>query len=174
MAGTSDRGRFTGKQTNPSRGRNMKLQSSMVRNSLLGVVSLFFLAIFAGPAASQDTSSQQSKEATRAKFPAAKAQGAAPADADADASVEQEKSPKAEKDSPDAIRKRDEWFHKQRASANGHIPSGAHRLALEHMQSMMEKEGKLIRRADGTMQEVTPEGTAVSTSWSPIGPAPTT
>jgi Bacterial Ig-like domain (group 3) len=179
MAGTSDRERFTGSKTNPSRGRNMKLQSSMLRNSLLGVVSLLFLAIFAGPAASQDTSSQQNNEATRAKFPAAKAQTSAPADADADANVEREKSPKAEKDSPDAIRKRDAWFYKRRASANGHIPAGARAQALAHRDRMMEAEGKLIHRPDGSIAEVAaPPSSAlaspVTSTWTSVGPTPTT
>jgi len=39
---------------------------------------------------------------------------------------------------------------------------------------MMEREGKLVRRADGTMQEVAPQGFASSSAWSPIGPSPTT
>src|SRR5882762_2174078 len=30
-----------------------------------------------------------------------------------------------EEDSPEVIRKRDEWFYKQRSSANGRIPAGA-------------------------------------------------
>jgi hypothetical protein len=156
--------------SNLQRGRNMKLQSSIFRNSLL------VLAVFpALPAAAQSTpdGSPAAQQAAGAKFPAAKSQASGAASADADAKSQTAREPKAEKDGPDAIRKREEWFHKQRASANGHIPSGAHRQAFQHMQTMMEKEGKLVRRADGTIQEVAPQGLALTTSWSPIGPSPT-
>jgi hypothetical protein len=151
----------------------MKLQSSILRRSLfLLAVFLAFPALHAAAQSNPD-SPQSAQQATRARFPAAKSQASQAASADADADSQTAKEPKADKDSPDAIRKREEWFHKQRASANGHIPSGAHRLAFQHMQSMMEKEGKLVRRADGTIQEVAPQGLALTTAWSPIGPSPT-
>src|SRR5260370_272268 len=79
----------------------------------------------------------------------------------------------------DQIRKREEWFYKQRSSANGHIPGAARNKAFQHMQRMMEAEGKLVRRADGTYAAVsgqaafTPQGAATS-AWTSIGPTPTT
>src|SRR6266851_344065 len=79
----------------------------------------------------------------------------------------------------DQIRKREEWFYKQRSSANGHIPGGARNKAFQHMQRMMEAEGKLVRRADGTYAAAsgqaafTPQG-AVTSAWTSIGPTPTT
>src|SRR6266851_7290706 len=79
----------------------------------------------------------------------------------------------------DQIRKREEWFYKQRSSANGHIPGGARNKAFQHMQRMMEAEGKLVRRADGTyavasgQAAFTPQG-AVTSAWTSIGPTPTT
>jgi hypothetical protein len=77
-------------------------------------------------------------------------------------------------DSPELIRKRDEWFYKQRSSANGHIPVGARFKAFQHMQRMMEAEGKLLRRPDGSYAAAT-TGQAVSTPvWASIGPTPTT
>jgi len=151
----------------------MKLQSSILRNSLLFFASFFLLAITHGSTAAQEKPATKTEEATRAKFPAAKTQAPEPVFTEADTDSQSAKEPKADKDGPDAIRKREEWFHKQRASAKGHIPGGAHRRALEHMQSMMEREGKLVRRADGTMQEVAPQGFASSSAWSPIGPSPT-
>jgi hypothetical protein len=151
----------------------MKLQTSVVRGFLLFAPSLLLFAIFQGSAAAQEKPATTKDEATRAKFPAAKSRAPVPTSANGYADSENAKESKADKDSPDAIRKREEWFHKQRASANGHIPSGAHRLALEHMQRMMEKEGKLIRRADGTIQEESSQGLALTTAWSPIGPSPT-
>src|SRR6266852_1343874 len=50
---------------------------------------------------------------------------------------------------------------KQRAFPLGHIPAGARLKAFQHMQRMMEAEGKLVRRPDGSFAAVTPEaGTA--------------
>src|SRR5258708_2568168 len=79
----------------------------------------------------------------------------------------------------DQIRKREEWFYKQRSSANGHIPGGARNKAFQHMQRMMEAEGKLVRRADGTYavasgQAAFPPQGAVPSAWPSIGPTPTT
>jgi photosystem II stability/assembly factor-like uncharacterized protein len=82
-------------------------------------------------------------------------------------------------DDAEQIRKRDEWFYKQRSSVSGHIPAGARFKALQQMQRMMEAEGKLVRRPDGSYAEVapqswlTPQG-AVTSAWSSIGPTPTT
>src|SRR5437667_4841299 len=73
------------------------------------------------------------------------------------------------------LRKREEWFYKQRADPRGHIPAGARLKAFQHMQHMMEAEGKLVRRPDGSFAAVVPEaGPAVGGTWSPLGPAPTT
>ena len=60
-------------------------------------------------------------------------------------------------DDSDLIRKRAEWFYRQRSSANGHIPAGARLKAFQHIQRMMLAAGNLV---GGT--------------WSPLGPAPTT
>ncbi len=77
-----------------------------------------------------------------------------------------------EKDSPEAIRKRQEWFYKQRSSVNGHIPAGARLKALQHMQRMMEAEGKPVRRADGSYTAAGQQ--SGGTAWTPVGPTPTT
>ena len=84
-----------------------------------------------------------------------------------------------DEDSPELIRKRAEWFYKQRSSVNGHIPAGARFKAFQHMQRMMEAEGKLVRRPDGSYAEVAPQAWlspqgAVTSTWSSIGPTPTT
>ena len=85
----------------------------------------------------------------------------------------------ADKDSPEQIRKRAEWFYKQRSSVKGRIPAGARFKAFHHMQRMMEAEGKLVRRPDGSYAEVAPQSllsplSAVTSVWSSIGPTPTT
>lgn len=154
----------------------MKLQTSLLRHSLLLVAALFLIAVFLGTAVAQQTTSAKKEEPTRAKFPAAKVQSTKVADADADADADSQtaKAPKADKDSPDAIRKRDEWFYKQRSSANGHIPAGAHARALAHMQQMKQAGGALVRRPDGSVAEAAPLVSPVTTTWTSIGPTPTT
>jgi len=102
-------------------------------------------------------------------------QSADPAEQDGDADKEFEK----EKDGPDAIRKREEWFYKQRSSVSGRIPAGARLRAFQHMQRMMEAEGKLVRRPDGSYAAVAPKAAiapqaSVTSAWTPIGPSPTT
>jgi len=103
----------------------MKLLSAAIRNSLLFIAAFLIVPVFLGMAVAQQTSSTKKEEPTRAKFPAAKTQkSTAPdADKDADADSQSAKEPGVEKDSPDSIRKRDQWFYKQRSSANGHIPA---------------------------------------------------
>jgi len=48
----------------------------------------------------------------------------------------------------------------QRSSVSGHIPAGARFKAFQHMQRMMEAEGKLVRQPDGSY------AAANSASWS--------
>src|SRR2546426_4488467 len=72
------------------------------------------------------------------------------------------------------LRKREEWFYKQRADSHGHIPAGARLKAFQHMQRMMEAEGKLVRQPDGGYLAVTPEaGPARGRTGSPLRPPPT-
>src|SRR6266568_1705178 len=82
-------------------------------------------------------------------------------------------------DSAETIRKRAEWFYKQRSSVGGHIPAVARLKAFQHMQRMMVAEGKLVLRPDGSYAEVSPQSSpsplgAVTSPWTSIGPTPTT
>jgi len=79
-----------------------------------------------------------------------------------------------DKEGPDLLQQREAWFYKQRSSANGRIPAGMRWSAFQHMQRMMEAEGKLVKRADGSYATVVPEAGLSSTSWVSIGPTPTT
>lgn len=88
-------------------------------------------------------------------------------------------TPGAPGDGPELIRKRAEWFYKQRSSVGGHIPAGARFKAFQHMQRMMVEEGKLVLRPDGSYAEVAPRSglsplSAVTSTWNSIGPTPTT
>jgi hypothetical protein len=151
----------------------MKLNTSAMRNSLFILALTLALTGLSAAANAQENPEAEKKIAPTAKFPAAKAQAAA-ATEQADADAPKQKAAKEEKDSPDAVRKREEWFYKQRSSANGHIPAGARANALAHMQRMMEAEGKLVHRADGSVAEVAPFAASVTSTWTSIGPTPTT
>ena len=140
-------------------------------------------AICLGSAQRMQSQQKQDPRAEKAppdKFPAAKANlqtpaaGARNTEADTDEDA-QGKPSNEEKDSPEAIRKREEWFYKQRASVNGRIPAGARLKAFQHMQRMMAAEGKLIQSPDGSYAEVAPQtGATTFPAWSSIGPSPTT
>jgi hypothetical protein len=109
----------------------------------------------------------QTKAADVEKGKKAEAESA-DADEDGDSGSEFDK----DEDGPNQIQKRDEWFYQQRSSANGRIPGGARIKAFAHMQRMMEAEGKLVRRADGTFAVALPSAVTTPT-WTSIGPAPT-
>lgn len=85
----------------------------------------------------------------------------------------------ADKARAELIQKREDWFYRQRSSANGRIPAGARLKAFHHMQRMMEAEGKLVRRPDGgyaavAVEQLSALQSGVTSSWTPIGPTPTT
>jgi photosystem II stability/assembly factor-like uncharacterized protein len=107
------------------------------------------------------------------KYPAAKAQEPQPEALDED-NVERATPPKMDKDSAEQILKRDRWFYKQRASADGRIPAGARARALEHMQRRLQAEGRGIRQTDGVLTQVNSLSAAVTNTWQSIGPTPTT
>jgi hypothetical protein len=143
--------------------------------------ALFFLipilVLCSATVSAQERSGPPDRAASSPFKKPANAQKQTPPASTADASEEAaaESNPES-KDDADQIRKREEWFYKQRSSANGHIPAGARLKAFQHMQRMMEAEGKLVRHADGTYSAasaLTPQALTTPT-WTPIGPAPTT
>ena len=75
-----------------------------------------------------------------------------------------------EREEKDTARKRIEWFYQQRAFPLGFIPAGARLRALQELDRMLEREGKLVRQPDGSVQQFIQP---VTTMWSPIGPQPT-
>ena len=131
-----------------------------------------------GGAACQQKEVPHDNSATPPRFPAAKAQAPRTDAGDADAQLNSNSGgtqESGEKDSPEAIQKREEWFYKQRASVNGHIPAGARLKAFQHMQRRMVAEGKLVLRPDGTYAPATPQnGSTTFPAWTSVGPTPTT
>ena len=152
----------------------MKLPIVSLRRSALLLVSM--LTIWVGVAFGQEKPSASHSSAVPAakKSPDAKRPPLPEVSASASEQIGVE-SKWEEGDSPELIRKRDEWFYKQRSSVSGHIPAGARLKAFQHMQSMMEAEGKLVRRPDGSYAAATPQaGPPVGGAWSALGPTPTT
>jgi len=76
----------------------------------------------------------------------------------------------------DLIRRRMEWFYRQRAYPLKHIPPGARLRALKQMDQMLAEEG----RSSAPSTDVSPESgfdvfsaAISSTRWTLIGPEPT-
>jgi photosystem II stability/assembly factor-like uncharacterized protein len=146
---------------------------------VLFLCSLIFVLCVSGASAQEKQSTSDRAAVASAKNPAA-AKKQPPAVAQAEAEKESAAGiPSAQDDEADQIRKRDEWFYKQRSSVNGHIPAGARLKAFQHMQRMMLAEGKLVLRPDGSYAEVAPQSwlsplSAVTNQWISVGPTPTT
>jgi hypothetical protein len=140
----------------------------------------FFLIpilVFCGATASaQDKSGPPDRSTSSAVKKSVNARKQPPRPDTADASEEAATESNLEgSDDAEQIRKRDEWFYKQRSSADGHIPAGARFKAFQHMQRMMVAEGKLVPQLDGSYAAATPQvGPVVGGVWSSLGPTPTT
>ncbi|HEV2490645.1 MAG TPA: IPT/TIG domain-containing protein [Candidatus Acidoferrales bacterium] len=83
----------------------------------------------------------------------------------------------AERDSATLIRKRADWFFKQRAFPLGFIPSGARIKAIHQMEQMRRTQGTLMDRFAAHERITPPSFGAIPalsmTNWTPIGPQPT-
>jgi hypothetical protein len=151
----------------------MKLPIVTLRRSALLSVSV--LTIWVAVTFGQEKSSAPNSSAAHAAKKSPNAKETLPQESAPSASQSSAEENWNDGDSPELIRKRDEWFYKQRSSVSGHIPAGARLKAFQHMQRMMEAEGKLVRQADGTYAAATPQvGPAVGGPWSSLGPTPTT
>src|SRR6266478_1008157 len=170
----SDRRRFTGVKSIQWRGRAMKFQPSVVRNSLFIFVAIVVLGVLVDAVGAQEKPTANDKAASAAKFRAAKKQVSGAAAVDADESSDKGRKGQVDQDGPDAIRKREEWFYKQRAFPNSTLPPGARLKAYQHRQRMLEAEGKLVRRSDGTLSAVNASINLSLSNWAPLGPTPTT
>jgi hypothetical protein len=156
----------------------MQSQKSSLSLRVFLLASILILSVGAALAQEKPGTVDSSRPPTKQESPGAKKQ-MPPAD-----TAQAEEAGAAEKkldddDGPDQIRKRDEWFYKQRSSANGHIPGGARFKAFQHIQGMMVAEGKLVIRPDGSYAEVAPQSLVssqgtVTSAWASIGPTPTT
>src|SRR5260370_28039626 len=154
---------------------------SQLRHFLLCASIFVTILLSAAPARAKEAPRPPPPEATikKPQFQAAKKPAAPAASAADEEELSKTSATGADQDSDEQIRKRAEWFYKQRSSVKGHIPGGAHFKAFQHMQRMMLAEGKLVLRPDGTYAEVAPLSWlsplgAVTSPWASIGPTPTT
>jgi len=157
----------------------MRLQKPGLCQSVLLLCSI--LVLYGSAASSQEKPKSGPAETpiSKSQVPAIKKQPAPAASAESRDEFEKSPAPEEAKDGAEQIRKRNEWFYKQRSSVNGRIPAGARFRAFQHMQRMMASEGKLVLRPDGSYAEVAPQSWltsqgAVTTTWASIGPTPTT
>src|SRR5260370_33741852 len=148
----------------------MKLQSLILRNSLLLLTSLLALPAF--PAAAQ--SKPDSAPAAQAKPDAAQSQqkqskpqsGLKPVPRGEDGRELLEEG-------PDFLRLRQDWFFKPRAFPIGFIPQGARERALEQKKQMYLREGRFNLSAVPGGAGFLPPPTGTSSAWFSIGPQAT-
>ena len=153
------------------------MRSRLSHFHLCAVVLIAILfSVLPGNAQEKPKPATSDTPVSKPQFPAAKKQPAPATPVEESDDLDKGPATEPDKDSPEQIRKREEWFYKQRSSANGHIPAGARFKAFQHMQRMMAAEGKLLLRPDGSyVAAVAPKvGAASSPAWTPVGPAPTT
>jgi hypothetical protein len=75
----------------------------------------------------------------------------------------------AEPGSVELVRKRAEWFFRQRASVNGHIPNGLLLQAFARNRKMVSGSGTFVEHLAALKPAISPS----LQSWTPLGPQPT-
>jgi hypothetical protein len=71
--------------------------------------------------------------------------------------------------SAEPVRRRAEWFFRQRASANGHIPNNLLLQAIARNRKMVSENSTFVEHAAA----LKPDISASLNSWTPLGPQPT-
>ena len=155
----------------------MRLVKS-VSNLTLSLCCAIFLVCLSSPAQEKPASSDPYRTSSSSRpLPSKKQPAKVATDEEQESSTPGASANDA--DGPEAIRKRAQWFYRQRSSVGGHIPAGVRLKAFQHMQLMMLREGKLTQRPDGSYAEVAPKSWlsplgAVTSPWTSVGPTPTT
>jgi hypothetical protein len=78
-----------------------------------------------------------------------------------------------EHEDAEQVKKREMWFYKQRVYPLPSLPANARFAAFQHMQRMMEAEGKIVRLPNGGFAAANATVT-LGSPWTSIGPTPTT
>jgi len=138
----------------------MKLQSLILRNSLLVLTLILAAPAFRAAAQSKpDSASAQEKQSKTQ-------QGFRPLPRN-DAGLEEAQ------EGPEFLRHRQDWFFKPRAFPLGFIPQGARERALQQKAQMYQREGRLsLFSVPGGAGFVAPP-LGPTSAWFSIGPQPT-
>src|SRR5258708_36728393 len=148
-----------GSNSNLQRGRDMKLQSQMLRNSLFLLALILALpALRAAPQSKPDTAQAPANQSNSQP-------GLKPLPRNSDGDLVEE--------GPEFLRGRQDWFFKPRAFPLGFIPQGARERALQEKKQMYQREGRfnLMIAPGGAGFAAPPAGT--SSAWFSIGPQAT-
>src|SRR2546427_5476793 len=145
--------------SNLQRGRLMKLQSLILRNSLLFLTSVLALPAFRAAAQSKPDADQSQEKQL-------KQQGLRPL-ARNDAGLE------AAQEGPEFLRRRQDWFFKPRAFPLGFIPQGARERAPQQKKQMYQREGRLNLFAAPSETGFLGPPLGPTSAWFSIGPQPT-
>src|SRR5260370_32602124 len=152
---------------NLQRGRVMKLQSMMLRNSLLLLTSLLALPAFRAAAQSKPDSApaaQAKPDAAQSQQKQSKPQSGlkpVPRGEDGHELVEEW---------PDFLQLRQDWFFKPRAFPVGFIPHGARERALEPKTPMYLREGRFNLTAPPSRPGFLPPPPGTRSAWFSLGP----
>ena len=138
----------------------MKLQSLVLRNSLLILTSLLALPAFPAAAQSKPEAAQSQEKQSKPQ------QGFRPLPR-SDAGLE------AAQEGPEFLRRRQDWFFKPRAFPLGFVPQGARERALQQKNQMYQREGRLSLLAAASETGFLAPPLGPSSAWFPIGPQPT-
>src|SRR6266436_5813354 len=138
----------------------MKLQSLVLRNSLLLLTSLLALPAFRAAAQSKPEAAQSQEKQSKPQ------QGFRPLPR-SDAGLE------AAQEGPEFLRRRQDWFFKPRAFPLGFVPQGARERALQQKNQMYQREGRLSLLAAPSETGFLAPPLGPTSAWFPIGPQPT-
>ena len=145
----------------------MKLQSSVLRNSLFVLTLLLALPAFRAAAQSKPDAVPDAQATAQAEAkPASPKSGLKPMPRDGE-------ELESLQEGPDFLRRRQDWFFKPRAFPIGFIPQGARERALEQKRQMYQREGRFsLLAVPGGLGFVTPP-TGPTSNWFSIGPQAT-
>jgi hypothetical protein len=138
----------------------MKLQSLILRNSLLILTLLLALPAFRAAAQSKPDAAQSKEKQSKTQ------QGYRPLPRK-DAGLE------AAQEGPEFLRRRQDWFFQPRAFPLGFIPQGARERALQQKAQMYQREGRLNLFGAQPGSGFLPPPSGPTSAWFSIGPQPT-
>jgi hypothetical protein len=145
----------------------MKLQFSILRNSLFVLTLLLALPAFRAAAQSKPDTAPAAQASAEPQAKQSKSQPGLkplPRDGEERESVEE---------GADFLQRRQDWFFKPRAFPLGFIPQGARERALEQKRQMYQREGRFNLLAAPSGTDFVPPPAGPTSNWFSIGPQAT-